>query len=302
MNTISVVISAFNEERKIRRSLESVQWADEIIVVDNNSTDKTVQIAKQYKAKIYSRTNNPMLNVNKNYGFEKSNCSWILNIDADEVIPEALHSEIIETLKTGSEFDGFWIPRKNIIFGKWIQNGLWWPDNQLRLFRRNRGKFPCLHVHEYIKVDGKTDNLVQPFIHFNYETVTQYIYKMDTIYTENEVANQVSLEYKLAWFDAIRFPTSDFLKIYFAQRGYRDGLHGLVLAILQSFYSFIVFAKLWEREKFNDIEINIPQLEAELKRSTQDYKYWVYTTKMQRTRNIVMFNWYRLLRKFLSKQ
>ncbi len=297
METIGVVISAFNEEAKIKRCLSSVKWADEIVFVDNGSTDKTVNIAGQFTSKIFHRRNNPMLNVNKNFGFSKATSDWIISLDADEEIPAGLAAEIKDKIKNKSAAVGYWIPRQNIIFGKWIEHGLWWPDKQLRFFRRGRGTFPEKHVHEYIAVDGPTETLVAPFVHYNYESVSQFIRKLDTIYTENELINLKATNYQLAWYDAIRFPVSDFVKIYFAQSGYRDGLHGLVLAIFQAFYSFVVFAKLWESEKFAVRDISLGSALKELERSGKEVRYWMLTGEINETQSPFKKIWLRLLRK-----
>lgn len=292
METISVVFSVFNVSETISQCLSSVSWADEIVVIDNESTDKTVAIAKKFTKNIFTRPNNPMLNVNKNYGFTKATGDWIICLDGDEVVTPELAEEIkVRTqnseLSDQSGVVGFWIPRKNIIFGKWIQHGLWWPDKQLRLFRRGRGKFPCKHVHEYIEVDGPTSDLSEPFLHYNYQTVSQFLRKMETIYTGNEVKNLMAANYQFAWYDAIRFPISDFVKIYFAQEGYKDGLHGLVLSILQAFYSFVVFAKLWERQQFVEKEVTLPTVSEELARAQKEISYWQKTVLIGESRNIL---------------
>lgn len=275
--TISVVVSAWNEEGKIARCLSSVAWADEVILIDSSSTDKTAKIAKELGANVFSRPNNPMLNVNKNYGFEKASCDWILSLDADEEIPPDLSKEIRSAVSRDHTIVGFWIPRKNISFGKWITHGLWWPDKQLRLFKKGSGGFPCKHVHEYIRVEGQTDDLSLPFVHYNYDTISQFIRKMDTIYTENEVQKLLDTQYRVVWFDAIRFPLSDFVKIFFAQGGYKDGLHGLILSMLQAFYSFIVFAKLWERKKFEAVDITLPEIATQLRWANRELRYWQLT-------------------------
>ena len=143
---LSVVISAYNEERMIEDCLKSARFADEIILVDNQSTDKTTEIAKRYTNKIFFRTNNPlMLNLNKNFGFTKATGDWILSLDADERVSKELKEEINNIIHQSSAIShqqsGYLIPRKNIIFGKWIQHGLWYPDDQLRLLRKGKGKF-----------------------------------------------------------------------------------------------------------------------------------------------------------------
>lgn len=298
MAKVSVVISAYNAEDSLGKTLASLTFADEIIVVDNESTDETVAISKIYKAKVFSQKNNPMLNINKNYGFGKATGEWILSLDSDEEIPRELASEIKK--KVDQDVDGFWIPRKNIIFGRWIRHGLWWPDKQLRLFRKGRGKFPCKHVHEYLEVDGPTGELLEPYIHYNYTSVSQFIHKMDALYTESEVEKHVQSGYQISWMDALRFPVSDFVKVYFAQKGYRDGLHGLVLAILQSFYSFVVFAKLWERAKFVDIELKLPVVTRELGDRGREVQYWSKTAEIEEEGNPITRGWKRLIRKLYA--
>lgn len=276
MKKISVVISAYNEEENIKECLDSIQWADEIILVDNQSTDKTTAIAKQYTKKIFSRPNNPMLNINKNFGFSKASGDWILNLDADERVTTGLQKEII-ALEPEPRVDGYLMPRKNIIFGKWIEHGLWWPDYQLRFFRAGRGKFPCVYVHEKINVKGRVDKLKEPLLHYNYQTVSQFIQKLDKIYTENEAENLLKSGKKIAWGDAIRMPVSDFLSVFFAREGYKDGLHGLVLAMLQAFYRFVVFAKVWEKEKFwqYDSRQFLEEISSELKKTKKEAFFWL---------------------------
>ncbi len=156
MASVSIVVSAYNEEAKIGDCLKSVTFADEIIVVDNESTDKTVEIAKKYKAKVTSKPNNKMLNINKNAGIAKAASDWILYLDADERVTKELQNEIKAILNQDSpDVAGYFIPRKNIIFGRWIEYAGMYPDYQMRLFKRGKGKYPEIHVHEMIDVDGK---------------------------------------------------------------------------------------------------------------------------------------------------
>ena len=305
METISVVLSVRNEEAKLERTLSSVAWADEIIVIDNESTDSTNSIAKKYGAKVLRGRNNPMLNVNKNIGFTKAHSDWILSLDGDEVVSPELAKEIKAVFSHQSsvispQIVGYWIPRKNILFGKWIQHGLWWPDKQLRLFRREAGAFPCKHVHEYLAVDGMTADLASPIVHYNYETVSQFIRKMDEIYTPSEVDNHLGQGYRVIWHDAIRFPIRDFVKIYFAQNGYKDGLHGLVLSMLQAFYSFIVFVKLWEREKFIEKDLPSEVVDKELVRARGEIGYWLLSAKIAQTPSLIKKLWYRVIRKYVT--
>src|SRR5260221_13101582 len=178
---LSIVISVYNNEKLLELTLESVKdIADEIIIVDNTSSDNTVSIAKKYTKHVFIRPNNPMLNVNKNFGFTKATGDWILNLDSDERITSELAKEIKEKIEN-TDIVGYWIPRKNIIFGKWIQNSIWWPDYQLRLFKTGKGKFAKNTVHEPLHVEGETAKLTHPLEHINYVSVTQYVERMNTI-------------------------------------------------------------------------------------------------------------------------
>ncbi|MCL4359728.1 glycosyltransferase family 2 protein [Patescibacteria group bacterium] len=305
MATLSVVLSVYNGASTLERTLRSVSWADEVVVVNGSSTDDTVKIAKKFTPRIFTRPNNRMLNVNKNFGFTKATGDWILSLDADEELTKPLSDEIRRIIKNervpGGEIAGYWIPRKNMIFGKWIKHGLWWPDKQLRLFRRGTGKFPCVHVHEYLAVDGKTETIDEPYIHYNYDSIAQYLSKMETIYTESEVAKMTAAGYRPVWHDALRFPVSDFVKIYFAEEGYRDGLHGLVLSLLQSFYSLIVFVKLWENEGFPEISPSVSEARREIGRAGHEIRYWSLSTGIRETTSPVRRFWMRLGRRLTRR-
>lgn len=295
---LSVVISAYNEEGTIGRCLASVEFADEVIVVDNESLDDTAKVARKFTKNVYRRKNLLMLNTNKNFGFTKATGDWILNLDADEVVPPELAKEIVSTIESNPTENGYWIARKNFSFGKWIQHGLWWPDKQLRLFRTGKGAFPCAHIHEYIAVDGGVSTLKTPYDHYNYESIHQYLTKIDRASTSEAIALKEA-QYVLSWFDAIRFPVSDFLKIYFAQRGYRDGLHGLVLALFQAFYSFAVFAKYWEMNGFTHRDISADEIAAELKHNAKEMRYWQLSMGIDESKSVVGKLNKRVLRKLI---
>src|SRR3989344_7198804 len=237
MKKISVVISAYNEEKMIEECLKSVKnFADEIILVDNTSEDKTVEIAKKYADKVFIRANDPvMLNRNKNFGFTKASGDWIISLDADERLTPKLSTEIRKSISQ-NQYWGYEIPRENIIFGKWIKHSIWWPDYNLRLFKNGKGKFPLKHVHEKLVVTGRVSKLKNPMVHYNYQTVSQFIKKLDTTYTESETKNFIKSGKSINWYDSIRWPVADFAKTFFFDKGYKDGLHGLVLSIFQAFY------------------------------------------------------------------
>lgn len=282
--TISLVVSAYNEEKMIGDCLKSAKLvADEIVLVDNSSTDKTAEIAREYTSIIYKRPNDPvMLNKNKNFGFSKAKGEWLISLDADERITPELAKEIKNAIRQ-QDVNGFEIPRKNIIFGKWIRHSIWWPDYNLRLFRTKHGKFAEKHVHEKLQVVGNVGKLENSMIHENYQGVSQFINKLNNSYTESEAENYIKAGKTINWFDAIRWPVNDFVKNFFFLQGYKDGLHGLVLSLLQSFYMLVVFAKIWERkEHFEDIAPQnlSEEVMVEFKKAAKDIIYWNYETKI----------------------
>lgn len=299
--TLSVVISAYNEERNIKDCLSSVSFADEIIVINNSSTDNTEEIARKFTKNIIHQKNDPQrIDLQKNIGFEKATKDWILSLDADERIPKELAKEIQELLSRDRfEEIAFEIPRKNIIFGKWIEHSLWWPDYQLRLFQKGKGKFVSTTVHKTITVDGKIGKLREPMTHENYTSVTQYVQKMDQIYAENEAATLVKSGKHLRALDALAMPAHDFLKTFFLQRGYKDGLHGLVLSLLQALYALLVFAKVWERQGFK--EENSPnflhEVWLEMKKLSKEFHYWYLTESIGESKDAIKKMYLKLQRK-----
>ncbi len=281
---VSVVISAYNEEKKIEDCLTSVAWADEIIVVDNESTDKTASLAKKHHAHVLTRPNNLMLNVNKNFGFSKAKHTWILSLDADERVSEELAEEIaIVVADESNDRNGYFIPRKNIIFGKWIRHTGWYPDYQLRLFRKNKGRFAEEHVHELITIDGEAGNLQENMIHLNHDSIAQFLHKTIIIYAPNEADQLMKKGYEFHYYDAIRFPLNEFLSRFFLREGYKDGFFGLVLSLLMACYHLIVFAFLWEKNGFKDQEPAelLQGLEHEIKKAQKDIRHWQTETAIK---------------------
>ena len=302
-NQLSVVISVFNGEKELDDCLRSVSFADEIVIVNNSSTDKTEDVVRKYTDKIFTRPNNPMLNINKNFGFSKATGEWILCLDADERVTPELKKEIQSTINNQqSTINGFWIPRKNIIFGKWIEHTGWYPDHQLRLFRNGEGKFPEKHVHEMIKVIGEMDYLKSNLLHYNYTTVSQFLTKLN-IYVSNEAEQLLSNGYKFMWQDAIRFPVKEFLSRFFAREGYKDGLHGLVLSLLMAFYHLLIFATIWEKKGFEKVEHKyfFDEVGRELKKSSRDMFFWIDSEKIKLIKNPFKKVVYKTIRKIRTK-
>lgn len=285
MKKLTVVISAYNEEAKIADCLDSVKFADEIILIDNSSIDKTSEIASNYTKNIFKRENNLMLNINKNFGFGKATGDFILSLDADERITRELAREIKNLLKKKVEFNGYYIPRKNIIFGKWIEHTGWYPDHQLRLFKKGTGKFAEKHVHEMIEIEGEVGYLKENMLHLNYETVTQFLDKLNRIYTISEAENLIASGYKLDRRDFVKRPVSEFVRRFFFQHGYKDGIHGLVLSLFMAFYHLVVLARVWEMQGFEQSENSLLDFEKAVKESGKEVRFWIYEEKRKREKN-----------------
>lgn len=282
MKKLSIVISAYNEQKKIRACLESAKFADEIIFVDNSSVDKTVKIAKEYTKKIYIQPNEPTrIDLQKNLGIEKATGDWVFVLDADEQITPELARELKDLMKHDPEgINGFWIPRKNIIFDKWIQHSGWYPDPQLRLFRKGKGKYEKVHYHEPIAVSGEKGKLSEHILHRNFEQIGQFLYKCLLVYAPNEADELIRKGYVFNYKDAIRLPVKEFLSRYFAREGYKDGFHGLMLALLMAVYHFTIFANLWEKKKFIDAEDSLPHFEEEAREAGKEIGFWITKRKI----------------------
>lgn len=290
-NKLSVVISVFDGEKVLDDCLKSASFASEIIVINNTSTDKTLEIAKKYTDKIFTRPNNLMLNISKNFGFSKATGEWIFCLDADERVTSELAEEIKSEIRNPKpETNGFWIPRKNIIFGKWMEHTGWYPDPQLRLFKTGKGRFPEEHVHEMIKVQGEVGRLSGHILHYNYENISQFLNKLTSIYGPNEAEQLLKKGYVFDWRDAIRFPIKEFLSRFFARKGYKDGFHGLMLSLLMAFYHLVVFSYVWEKQKFKQINNKemLVEAEREIAQSSRDMLYWFAKEKANLIKNPLM--------------
>ncbi len=298
MNKLSVVISAFNEEKNIEDCLRSVKdIATEIIVIDNTSSDKTADIARKYTDKVFVRENNLMLNINKNFGIGKAAGEWVLVLDADERLTEELAVEIKELISSDSKDSGYTMPRKNIIFGKWIENTGWYPDRQLRLFKKNSGRFAEKHVHEMITIDGSIGELKNSLSHINYTSVSQFLDKMIRVYTISEAENLLKSGYVPKMADAILMPSGEFLKRFFAEKGYKDGAHGLYLSLLMAFYHFIVFLRVWEAKSYPDNKNTLEEFTSASKESYRQLRYWITISKNENEKNPIK----KISRKILHK-
>ena len=195
--------------------------------------------------------------------------------------------------------NGYWIPRKNFTFGKWIEHTGWYPDHQLRLFRKGKGEFLDKHVHEKIKIEGEVGYLKNHILHQNYQTIPQFIHRAIDLYCPSEADYLINKGYVFSAFDAIRFPLDEFLSRFFTREGYKDGFHGLMLSLLMAFYRFIVFALIWEKQGFKEVKDDnfLANTTKELKRANKEIMFWTQEEKQKQIKNPVKKNLYKISRK-----
>ena len=246
MRKISVAIITFNEEQKIERSLTSIKKiADEIVIIDSFSTDETENICSQYTDLFFSAK---WKGYRKQKQLAVEHCShdWVLSLDADEVLSKELIRELdIWKNQSDTQISGHYFPRLTFFMGRWMKHTSWYPDWQLRLFRKSRGEWAGGRVHESVKLFGDTSKFHNPIEHYSYADINEYLTQMQNFSTlaaaDYFEAGEKSSPYKL-----ILYPLVEFLKNYFLQRGFQDGFPGLVVSILSSTSVFFKFLKLWE--------------------------------------------------------
>jgi (heptosyl)LPS beta-1,4-glucosyltransferase len=241
---LSVTLITLNEELHIRDCLESVRFADEIILVDSGSRDRTLSIAGEFKVRIFQEPWKGFAG-QKNSAQEKAQGPWILNIDADERVTSGLRSEIVHTLNREDRCAGFRIPRRNYFCGQWIRHGGWYPNCQVRLYRKEAGKFVPREVHEQVEVAGPVGTLSAPLEHYTYHSISDYLQRMDR-YADLSARQYLKEGRKVSWPEILFRSFFTFNKMWVLQRGFLDGANGLVLAALYSFYTFTKYAKLKE--------------------------------------------------------
>ena len=242
---ISACIIAFNEERKIRRCLQSVAWCDEIVVVDSFSTDRTVEICREFTDRVVQHPWSGYVG-QRNFSREQANHPWILFLDSDEQVSEGLRDEILAEFERGTgSIDGYEFPRQVFYLGRWIRHGEWYPDIKLRLFRKARGRTEGVEPHDTVVVQGEVKRLRNPVWHFTYDDLRDH---MDTVNRFSTITAQQKFIQgtRFRWSDLLFRPALHFLKGYFLRRGFLDGLHGFMIAAICSYGAFLKYAKLWE--------------------------------------------------------
>jgi len=223
---------------------------DEVVVVDLGSTDGSVKIAEKFGAKVYKGKLVPYVELIRNPAIKKATSDWILVIDPDERIPKTLAKKLKKMAKEGN-YEAVRIPRKNIIFGKWIRHTNWWPDYQVRFFKKGKVSWSD-KIHDYPKVDGKIFTLPAKedlaIKHLNYETVSEFLTRQNR-YSEAWAQNLLEGGQRFSWLSFFWRPLRVFLQRYLRHAGFLDGFHGLALSFLASYSQLAAEVKLWEKTK-----------------------------------------------------
>ena len=250
MDKLSVVILTKNEEAVIRDCLESVKWAHEIVIVDDYSTDRTVEICREYTDKIFQKKLNGF-SEQRGFGINKTSGDWIFHFDADEMAMPPLQEEIKAVLKNGTEYDGFLIPRPTNYLGSEIRY-CGWNSKTMVLFRKEKGRYDGKLVHESVIVDGRIGHLKNNIMHRAYKNLSEHFSRME-LYT--------SLDAEDMWRKGVRLnplnypvyffmkPVFVFFRKYIFMGGIMDGVRGFFISVITAFIVFMNYAKLWEMQK-----------------------------------------------------
>lgn len=238
---ISATIITYNEERNIPRVIESLRCCDEIIVVDSGSSDRTTEIAGKLGARVVE-SNWRGFAGQKNYASETATYDWILSLDADESLSEALEGEIWQIKKNGPQFDAYTMPRLAQYLGRWILHSGWYPDRKVRLFDRRRAQWVGEHVHESVLVQGRIGHLKSNILHFTCSSLSEHLKTMDR-YTTLAAEQLIGERQRVGWPHLLLDPPWTFFQTYVLKRGFLDGMEGLAIAYMAALYNFLKYAK-----------------------------------------------------------
>jgi glycosyltransferase involved in cell wall biosynthesis len=253
---VSVTVITKNEAADLGRALASVAWADDIVVVDSGSTDDTVAIARTHTDRVVVREW-PGYAQQKDYAATLAANDWILSLDADEVVTPELAAEVRQVLATDPAHAAFRIPRVTWHLGRWVRTTDWYPDYQIRLYDRRSAGWAGKYVHESVKARGPVGQLRGEFQHYAYRDISDHLETIDR-YTTYAARQMHEAGRKAGFFDIAVHPPLAFLRNYIARGGMRDGIPGLIISSLNSYYVLLKFAKLWELDRAQGAGCRVP--------------------------------------------
>ena len=246
---VSAYMITFNNERTVEMALKSLDWVDEIVIVDSFSTDRTPAIAEQYATK-WEQREWPGFRDQYQYASEQCTHDWVLFIDADEEISESLRDEMQQVLRAnctspkGSRVRGYYAPRRTYYLGRWHLHGSWVPDQEIRLYDRRHGSWQG-GLHANVHIEGSTRHFRGFYYHYTYENISDQLRTIDR-YSSNAAADMLEEGKRFSFRRLFGNPLAHFVRDYIFKGGFREGLPGLIVAVTTMFYVFIKYAKLWE--------------------------------------------------------
>ena len=300
--SLSVIITTKDHEAIIERALKSVKFADEILVVDLESSDDTVQIVKKYTDKVFTHKNLGYVEPIRNFSISKAVGDWILIIDADEEVSPGLRQAIKGIVQAKNQADlpdCFYLPRRNLIFKKWIKKAGWWPDYQLRLFRKGHVEWSDqIHSVPITKGEVKEFPAQEKFtlIHHNYQSIAEFVERSNR-YSSIQ-ANERKDSPLVQATEILQEFTDSFLNRFFAKKGIEEGLHGLCLSLLQSNSDAVAKMKVWEKQGFETKDQDSISLLKHLAQFKKELSYWIANSQAEHTKGIKKLIW-RLRRKLM---
>jgi len=242
---LSVVILVKNEEKRLAKCLDSVKWADEIIVVDDESTDKTVEVARKYTEKVFTEKKKDIEGRHRNWSYGLASNRWVLSLDADEIVTPELKEEIEHVLASNPEENGFTIPRMNHIGNYWVKYGGWYPASQLKLFKKDHFKHEEVEIHGRAFMDGVCGHLKSDIIHYSYRDIDDFIRKLNN-QTTWEAQKHFRLNKTMPLGKYIYRAIDRFIRSYIKKKGYKDGYLGFVVAFNAGLYQVLSYIKYRE--------------------------------------------------------
>jgi glycosyltransferase involved in cell wall biosynthesis len=263
---LSVTVITRNEAANIAAALESVAWADEIIVVDSQSTDDTAAIARRYTDRVFVREW-PGYIAQKNYAASQASHDWILSLDADERVTPALADEIRRVLGGEPDASAYRMPRVTWHLGRWVRTTDWYPDYQTRLYDRRAAEWTGQYVHEAVTVRGRTGQLQGELQHYAYRDIADHLETIDR-YTTLAARQMHEAGRRAGAFDVVGHPPLAFLRNYIAKGGIRDGVAGFTISALNAYYVLLKFAKLWELEWVRGSGVEVRGSGVDVRRSS----------------------------------
>lgn len=241
---VSVVVITRNEEENIADCLKSASWADEIVVLDDNSTDGTVKIARQFTDKVFSRRMD-VEGVHRNYAYSLARNDWVLSLDADERVSGQLADEFRELFKSPMKDKAYTVPIKNFIGTRWIRYSGWYPASKVRLFEKAFFKYEEVEVHPRVFIQGSCGHLKGDIIHYSYKDFHEYFQSLNN-QTTLEARKWFAQRRKIGCFTACRKFVLRFLSAYIVKQGFRDGLLGFMISYGSGLYQLMSYIKYWE--------------------------------------------------------